>query len=72
MGPKHSICVSAAMEKGDGDSQGEHERHVGEKDEGQHALNALPDPDAGLSEEERKKIVCRCSLARDARLMCII
>ena len=48
------------MEKGDGDSQGEHERHVGEKEEGRHALNALPDPDAGLSEEERKKIVCRC------------
>jgi hypothetical protein len=47
------------MEKGDSDSQAEREKHIGEKEEGQHALSQLPDPDAGLSEEERKKIVCR-------------
>jgi hypothetical protein len=45
------------MEKGDSDSQGEHERKIGsEKDERQD-LASLPDPDAGLSEEERAKIV---------------
>jgi hypothetical protein len=44
------------MEKGDSESQGEHERKIGsEKDE--HQLATLPDPDAGLSEEERAKIV---------------
>lgn len=45
------------MENGDSDSQGDHERHVGEKENERHALSELPDPDARLSEEERKKIV---------------
>lgn len=48
------------IEKRDSDSQGEHEKTIGSHDEnghGRQTLYTLPDPDAGLSDEERAKVV---------------
>ena len=46
------------IEKRDSDSVGEHEKGVVPDTENGHpTLNTLPDPDTGLSDEERAKIV---------------
>jgi hypothetical protein len=40
------------------DSQGGHEKKIdSDTENGHRTLNTLPDPDAGLSDEERAKIV---------------
>ena len=42
------------------DSQGEHEKKIdSDTENGHQTLNTLPDPDAGLNNEERAKIVSR-------------
>lgn len=44
-------------EKRDSDSNGENEKTIGTTVQDEHrGLNEIPDPDAGLSDEERKKI----------------
>lgn len=56
------------MEKGDSDSQGEREKNVVDDENLHRGLNAIPDPDAGLTEEEKAKIVS-CSYAQEAMVL---
>ena len=57
MVPEIKACSVPEMEKRDSDSLGEDERKMGSEKDDHHDLVVLPDPDAGLSEEERAKIV---------------
>ena len=61
------------MEKADSDSakspRGDEEKRVGEHTEnGGNGLSAMPDPDAGLSNEERARIVRELWILMNTRL----